>query len=204
MEEGKLSIPPLGIENYAPWSTRMEAASEYKGLWEYVENDLKEDGNTKSDRKARGSIVMKVKDQHLSVLAKCQKAKQAWDALARTHAAKSSARILLVEKDFNHLDKPLTMYFCRVRDIRDQLATAGEPIIDEKVSRQVLLDSLVKMRFWPLYWRPLRRNALWRICWPNVWWWSSGTYQLQEKTKLISPKGAEVSHQLAASQAYNK
>ena len=67
MEEGKLSIPPLGTENYATWSTRMEAALEYKGLWEYVENDLEEDGTTKSDRKARGFIVMNVKDQHLSV-----------------------------------------------------------------------------------------------------------------------------------------
>ena len=143
MEEGKLSIPPLGTENYATWSTRMEAALEYKGLWEYIENDLKEDGNTKADRKARGFLVMNVKDQHLSALAKCQTAKQAWDTLARTYAAKSSARTLLLEKDLNQrrkrLDEPLIMYFSRVRDIRDQLATAGEPISNEKESCQVLL-----------------------------------------------------------------
>ena len=63
--------------------------------------------------------------------------------MARTYAAKSSARTLLLEKEFNQLrkglDEPLTMCFSRVRDIRDQLATAGEPISDEKVSRQVLL-----------------------------------------------------------------
>ena len=83
---------------------------------------------------------MNVKDQHLFILAKCQTAKQVWDALARTYAAESSARTLLLEKESNQLrkrlDEPLTMYLSRVRGIREQLVTAGEAISGEKVSHQ--------------------------------------------------------------------
>ena len=54
MKEGKLSIPPLDTENFASWSTRMEAALDYKGLWEYVKNSRSEGGRQRQSRFPKG------------------------------------------------------------------------------------------------------------------------------------------------------
>ena len=90
----------------------------------------------------------------------CQTAKQAWDALARTYAAKSSARTLLLEKEFNQLrkrlDEPLPCVSSESEMSETNWLQQGNPSVMRRYRAKCCWDSLVHMRFWPLYYRPLR------------------------------------------------
>ena len=132
------AIEKLDVDNYATWSIRMRALLITKGLWGVCkETPADLEAGRAPDEKALAMIILCVKDCHLSTLAKCQTAKEAWDTLEQVYQAKSNARRLQLKRELNALskgeDEPLTSYVARAKAIRDQLVAVGHTISDEDV-----------------------------------------------------------------------
>ena len=136
----KVSIDKLDVDNYATWSQRMKWLLIQKGQWGPVTQEVVTD--EAADQKALALIGLSVKDHHLSTLAGCNTAKQAWEALEAVYKAKSNARKLQLKRELNSLKKdsaePLTKYVARAKSIRDQLTAAGNAIKEEEVAWSVL------------------------------------------------------------------
>jgi len=137
MADDKVYIDKLDVDNYATWSVRMRWLLTHKGLWDIVEKATVEDADKENDQKALALIGLGVKDCHLSTLAPCTTAKQAWEALKAVYQAKSTARRVQLKRELSTLKKepsePLTKYVARAKDIRDQLIAAGHAINDEEI-----------------------------------------------------------------------
>ena len=103
----KFLVEKLGVGNYATWSIKMKHLLIHKGLWTAVAT-----GEGASDEKALALIMLTVQDFHLSTLAECETAKEAWDKLASTYKAKSLARRTMLRKELTSLkmdaNEPLT------------------------------------------------------------------------------------------------
>lgn len=140
----QLSIERLDVDNYSTWSTRMRLYLVSQGLWTAVKGQLSADSeaDSKADDKALALIGLSVKDHHLTTIASCETAKQAWDALESVYQAKSVARRLQLKRALNSLrkqpDEELTKYVARAKDIRDQLAAAGWSPDDQEVTLSIL------------------------------------------------------------------
>ena len=72
-------IEPLDVENYGTWSLRMKALLVHKGLWKAVEGSS--GTSTDDSDKALALVMLNVKDHHLTTLASCKTAKEAWESL---------------------------------------------------------------------------------------------------------------------------
>ena len=136
----RFAIERLDVDNYATWSTRMRLLLVSKGLWTAVKGQLSVDSNT--DEQALAFIGLCVRDHHLPTIARCETAKQAWEALEAVYQARSTARRLQLKRELNSLkkrpDEELTKYVARAKDIRDQLAAAGKGPDDQEVTMSLL------------------------------------------------------------------
>lgn len=139
-----VGIERLNVDNYATWSTRMRLFLVSQGLWTAVKGQLSADSeaDSKADDKALALIGLSVQDHHLTTIASCETAKQAWDALEAVYQAKSIARRLQLKRALNSLRKEpneeLAKYVARAKDIRDQLAAAGWSPDDQEVTLSIL------------------------------------------------------------------
>ena len=135
----KLAVDKLGVDNYATWSIKMKHLLIHKGLWRPVNTG---EGGAASDEKALALIMLFVADYHLSTLAECESAKEAWDKLAAIHKSKSIARRTLLRKELTSLEmsgvESLTQYVARAKNIRDQLIAAGYDVREDEVVLAVL------------------------------------------------------------------
>jgi hypothetical protein len=117
----KISIEKLDVDTYATWSTKMRWLLIAKGLWDAVINEVV---NQDHDQKALAMIGLCVRDHHLSTLAQCATARQAWEALHRVYMARSNARRLQLRRELTalklHDGEPLTKFVARARNIRDR------------------------------------------------------------------------------------
>lgn len=105
-----VGIERLNVDNYATWSTRMRLFLVSQGLWTAVKGQLSADSeaDSKADDKALALIGLSVKDHHLTTIASCETAKQAWDALEAVYQAKSIARRLQLKRALNSLRRSRT------------------------------------------------------------------------------------------------
>ena len=142
----KVAIEPLDLDNYATWSVRMKFLLIHKGLWGAVSGDV---GQETHNEKALAVITLNVKDHHLTTVATCTTAKQAWDALEGIYKAKTLARRLQLRRELNNLKKepaePLPKYVARARSIWNDLVTTGHDIKSSEVVWSVL-DYLANTR----------------------------------------------------------
>jgi gag-polypeptide of LTR copia-type/Domain of unknown function (DUF4219) len=134
----KVAVEKLDVNNFATWSVKMRALLVHKGLWTPVSTG---GGGANSD-KALALLTLYVADHHLSSVAACETAKDAWDALESTYKAKSKARRLQLKQELNFIklgrDEPITKYVARAKNIRDELLAAGHDITEEEVVWSVL------------------------------------------------------------------
>ena len=137
-------IERLDVDNYATWSTRIRLLLVSRGLWTAVKGQLSagSEADSKADEQALALIGLSVNDHHLTTIASCETAKQAWDALEAVYQAKSVARRLQLKRTLNSLRKEpneeLSKYVARAKDIRDQLAAAGWSPDDQEVTLSIL------------------------------------------------------------------
>jgi transposase InsO family protein len=139
MDLEKVIVEKLGTDNYHTWAQRMKFALILKGWWKAVEG---QDESETNSAKALAAIGLAVEKHHLPIISKCQDAKEAWESLKATYEAKSNARKLQLKRELNHLRKepsePLTTYFSRATDIRDQLLSAGQEVPDDEIVLTIL------------------------------------------------------------------
>ena len=130
----------LDEDNYAEWSCSMRFFLTVKSLWHTISSD--EAVNPDEDQKALGHIGLHVKGHHKAAVLKAGTARKAWDMLAATYQTVSLARRLQLKDELNHLTKspkePLTQYFRRATELRDQLAATDHSIDDQELIMCVL------------------------------------------------------------------
>jgi len=140
----KVTIGKFDVYNYIPWSIKIKFLLVTKGLWAAI--DGAETDDIKS-QKALALIGLHVKDHHLSTINACRTAKEAWDKLQTTYKAKTEARRMQLRRDLTslrmHDGEPLTKYFSRATDIRDQLEAIGHTV-DKDDLRLAILSGLPK------------------------------------------------------------
>jgi gag-polypeptide of LTR copia-type/Domain of unknown function (DUF4219) len=139
MEDLKVPVEKLSVDNYAVWAIQMEALLKVRGLWAPVAGG----GSAANDEKALALIMLYVHKQHLHTLSKCETAKEAWELLGSLHKAKSVGRRTHLRKQLTSLRREaggeaITAFVDRARGIRDQLVAAGYPASDDEVVLSVL------------------------------------------------------------------
>ena len=106
----------------------------HKGLWTAVAGDA---GQETHNEKALAVIALNMKDHHLTTVAACKTAKEAWDALEGIYKAKTLARRLQLRRELNNLKKepaePLPKYMARAKSIWSDLVTTGHDIKSSEV-----------------------------------------------------------------------
>ena len=137
----KVTIERLGDDNYETWSLRMKYLLIHKKLWAAVTGDGAEAGGSVSED-ALALIGLFVRDQHLSTVAECKTAHEAWTKLEGIHKAKTHARRLNLKRELNSLrletGESLTKYVARARGIKDSMVAAGYKVEDDEVVLSVL------------------------------------------------------------------
>jgi hypothetical protein len=136
--DSRLAVDKLGVDNYATWSIKMKYLLIHRGMWKPISGE----GGAALDEKALALIMLSVRDYHLSALADCETAKEAWDKLAATHKAKSIARRTMLRKELTSLkmdeDELLAMYVARATSIQDLLIAAGYAVREDEIVLAVL------------------------------------------------------------------
>ena len=137
--ETKLAIELLDVDNYATWSCRMRLLLILKGVWDAVTGDTIDE---KLDRKAMAYIGLSVASHHMSMLAGCRTAKEAWQKLEAIYQAKSGARKRQLRKELSQLTmgigEPVSKFVARAREIQNQLLAAGHEMGDQEVAWAIL------------------------------------------------------------------
>jgi hypothetical protein len=141
-DDAKISVPKLGEDNYATWSTRMRFLLISKGYWEAVQHPANADHPHANDAKALALIGLAVEDQFLPTVGACATARAAWEALAAIYRSRSNACILILKRQLNSLSmqdtEPVTRYVSRAQALRDQLAAIGHPVDEADVVLAIL------------------------------------------------------------------
>ena len=115
----KYSIEKLDVDNYPNWKVKTRALLVQKGLDDALITAPKEGEKDaiSNDKKAKAFIMLCVKDHHLTALDACATTKEAWDMLASTYSAQSTARLQQFKRELLHLKKdpsePITKYVGR-------------------------------------------------------------------------------------------
>jgi hypothetical protein len=135
-----VAIEPLDVENYGTWSLRMKALLVHKGLWKAVEGSS--GISTDDSDKALALIMLNVKDHHLTTLASCKTAKEAWESLKQIYQSQLNARRMQLRKELTQLKKgpteALTVYFARARGLWTNLTVAGHTMSESETVLSVL------------------------------------------------------------------
>ncbi len=130
MAEPRILIEQLDLENYTTWAFKMRNLLVTKDLWNAVEGTTNVDASI--DAKALAIICLYVKEHHISTLAQCNKAKEAWDKLSSIHKGRSEARKMVLHQQLLSLQKlsteDVTQYVNRAKALRDDLLAAGEEV----------------------------------------------------------------------------
>ena len=139
-----VAIEPLGESNYAVWNVRIKCLLIQKGLWactEMLPPDGDEEAKTK-DAKAKATILLNVRDQHLASLASHDTAASMWAQLASIYKAKSLARRLQLRKELTNLrmdpSESATAYLDRGRALSTELCASGHTVNEDDVVLAVL------------------------------------------------------------------
>jgi gag-polypeptide of LTR copia-type/Domain of unknown function (DUF4219)/Zinc knuckle len=125
----KITIEPFDVDNWATWSFQMKMLLIYKDLWEAIASDSP---SQKVNDKALANIALHVKTHHASTLKDKTKAKDAWDALKKLYETKSLASRMHLMQELQTLtlgeEETMTVYFARVRELRDRLIAIGDEV----------------------------------------------------------------------------
>lgn len=135
MDNPRVVVEPLDIDNYDTWSKDMKWLLISRGLWDAISDAEKA---TKGDSlKALALIGLSVAKHHKASIAACEDAASAWELLEAAYKAKSNARRLQLKRDMNNLRmgvvEPLSVYIARGRGIMDQLLAAGHDVKEEEL-----------------------------------------------------------------------
>lgn len=146
---GADSFAKLNSINYATWSLRMQALLIKKELWDVVapvmaaeQGDVNVPTSSAAaaaaaadparSAKALAVIMLNVEDEHLLSIRNAGTARAAWQLLTNTFRAKTNARLLVLRKDLNCLQKEssesLSQYAARARSVSADLAEMGAPV----------------------------------------------------------------------------
>ena len=142
LEQKGYRIEPFDVNNYKSWSFQMEMILIDKDLWHCVTEEGSTRIKAKDDMKARATIALCVKPHHASLLAGTKTAKEAWNALKKLYDAQGTAGRMQLLQRLQGLrlepDEPMTKYFSRVRELRDELAAVGDPVTDTQLVLNLL------------------------------------------------------------------
>ena len=140
----KYSIEKLDVDNYQNWKVKTRALLVQKGLDDTLIAAPKEGEKDaiSNDKKAKAFIMLCVKDHHLTALDACATTKEAWDMLASTYSAQSTARMQQFKRELLHLKKdpsePITKYVGRGQALRQALEAAGGEMKRSELVLQLL------------------------------------------------------------------
>jgi hypothetical protein len=93
----KFEIPVLDADNYTLWKNKMKMYLTLKGLWEVVEQH--DDKAAKDAAKARAIIGLNVSDAHVTVVANCATAHEAWTTLEKIFEPQIAGRAIKLQRD---------------------------------------------------------------------------------------------------------
>ncbi|XP_055918561.1 uncharacterized protein LOC129950660 [Eupeodes corollae] len=150
MVDDRVSIPKLNSTNWQIWKIRVESFLARDDLSKYIEedipatDDLKDAAWKTGDRKTKGTIILFLGDNQLSLVKNCVHAKHVWDALRNHHERVSrSTRVALLKRlcsarlqENGNVEKHLS----DIEEIFDRLAAAGH-VLDTVTSRFACLGS---------------------------------------------------------------
>lgn len=140
MADFKTSFAKLDVDNYAAWAGKMKCVFLVQRLWTTVSGQGEVDRAL--DERALGLIGLNVEDHHMALIATCNSAKQAWDALKGIYQAASYARRLQLKMELNNLrlesGETMAKYAARAAAMRDQLLAAGSPIPEDELVLSML------------------------------------------------------------------
>jgi gag-polypeptide of LTR copia-type/GAG-pre-integrase domain/Zinc knuckle len=135
----KFLVEPLNDRNYGSWKLRMEALLTRLDLWECVSGT---DKDASKAAMSRAEILLRVDNQHLSILEPCVSGKDAWQALEQLHNSKNKARSTQLRRQLVQLQKSpaesLTAYVDRARTLKNDLVSTGQ-----KMEASELLDIIL-------------------------------------------------------------
>jgi transposase InsO family protein len=145
----------LGSNNYGTWREQMQALLAYKDLWTATDPSIEQAANPGASQKALSLIKLNLEPHMLSLVARCQTARQAWNALENNFRAKSAARLVQLKRELASLSKSkaetLDQYFDRARTLRAELELVGATVEDNDIVAAVLnglpksYDTIVRM-----------------------------------------------------------
>ena len=134
---GKFGFAKLGTDNYATWSTRMQAL-----LWSKELGEALEDAAHAGSTKAKGLLIMCVEDQHLPTIMAADSAAYAWEALANLYRQHSTARLLQLKRELATLkkraDEDVAEYVARARNVANQIEATGQDVDEDNILHSVL------------------------------------------------------------------
>jgi gag-polypeptide of LTR copia-type/Zinc knuckle len=141
MTEFKASFAKLDVDNYAAWAGKMKCVFLVQRLWTTVSGQG--DVDAALDERALGFIGLNVEDHHMALIATCDSAKQAWDALKGIYQAASYARRLQLKMELNSLrldgGETIAKYAARAAAMRDQLQAAGSSVPEDELVLSMLV-----------------------------------------------------------------
>ena len=138
----EVSLERLGDNNYETWSVRLKALLVHKKLWAAVKTSDGAEASGSTSEDALALITLYVRDQHLSTVAACKTAHEAWTRLEGIHKTKTRARRLNLKRELSALrleaGESLTKYVARARTLKDAMEGAGYKVEDDEVVLSVL------------------------------------------------------------------
>jgi CRISPR/Cas system-associated protein endoribonuclease Cas2 len=89
----KVSIPPLGGDNWSIWKAKFQALLEYKDLMVAVEQPNSVEGQ-KASRQAKTLMILHTEDAYVKLIVGKSTAAKAWEKLKQNFEKKSNARVV--------------------------------------------------------------------------------------------------------------
>jgi hypothetical protein len=144
-----------GASNFLPWKARILVILKEQDLWEVVTNPppapVQTSGGTptvvhatwdKKDIKAQRVILEAIKDHLIPHVAEKTISKEMFDALVSLFQSDNMSRKMILKTKLREYrlstSDNVTNCLMRITQIRDQLATLGETILDAKIVNVVL------------------------------------------------------------------
>ncbi|XP_019241721.1 PREDICTED: uncharacterized protein LOC109221718, partial [Nicotiana attenuata] len=154
----QLPLKLTGPINFVNWKAQVEYLMLGHDIYGYLDGTMttppktvtvnnSEEPNPKyklrfrQDQLIRNALMASVDTKITSAITKTSTSKQAWDSLHNLYANKSHTRVLSLRNSLATVKKnsrSMTEYLREIRNVADELATAGAPILDDELAVKIL------------------------------------------------------------------
>ncbi|OIT34755.1 hypothetical protein A4A49_58213, partial [Nicotiana attenuata] len=154
----QLPLKLTGPINFVNWKAQVESLMLGHDIYGYLDGTMttppkivtvnnSEEPNPKyklwfrQDQLIRNALMASVDPKITSAITKTSTSKQAWDSLHNLYANKSHTRVFSLRNSLATIKKnsrSMTEYLREIRNVADELATAGAPIPDDELAVKIL------------------------------------------------------------------